>query len=187
MKQELKNPFDSTAEEARLYALEEEIKQASASIENDFAKYVTEQLNEDDDELYFSNKEAFIKKILGFQNDFLAKIATKQNEANALKGEIENKKSMQSIQTAAENFSEKNPDVNIDDLFDFYANDLPPRLRANLDKLEPNAFFEELNKIYNSQQNIQNNNQQDLPKELKGAPTAANETALNEESVTNRY
>lgn len=67
------NPFDTTAEENELNALNAELEQARASLEGDFAKYAAENTSAELEELFFENKEEFFKAILEMQNTFLSK------------------------------------------------------------------------------------------------------------------
>ncbi|ENQ3534191.1 hypothetical protein ACEOZC_001603, partial [Campylobacter upsaliensis] len=66
-------------DEARLAVLENEISQAEASLEGDFASFAAAKLENDEalSELFFEDKESFIKSILSLQNEFLKDLQNK--------------------------------------------------------------------------------------------------------------
>ncbi|HEC1574547.1 TPA: hypothetical protein R1X61_000267 [Campylobacter upsaliensis] len=172
-------------DEARLAVLENEISQAEASLEQDFAKYAAEKLASDEslEELYFEDKEEFIKQILHLQNEFLKSLQNKVDEANELRGQIGQKKAFDNIQAAADAFDAQNLGVSSDTLLDFFQKDLSPRAKANLESLEPSAFFEELYKLYQGENKEQES--EELPQRLNAS--SASVESGGDSLVTQRF
>lgn len=159
-------------------ALEAELKQSEASIESDFAKACAESLNSDDEELFFNDKEAFIKLVLQKQNDFLnSQIAPKLNRINELDSQIAQKKSFAEIESAQNDFLQSHPDADINELIGFYEEDLPPRYKKELDNLSASEFFRTLYELYKraqgSEQEQEEVQSEELPQRLEGNPSEA--------------
>lgn len=180
------DPYATDEDEAKLRALEEEINQASQSLESDFAKFAAGKVDEKMEELFFENKEEFFKNVLVWQNDFLQEIREKQGQAENLRQGIGLKKNFSQIEKAQQEFQKNHPDINIDELMEFYQNDLSPRVKKELDKLEPNAFFEALFAEYQKANGDTQPQKKALPQRLEGANADLN--AQNSEDGTfNRY
>lgn len=162
------NPYDYKDDEARLEALNREIKQAEESLENDFAKFASSKLTDEKSEaLFFENKELFIKQILQLQNEFLKDLQGKINEAKDLKERVGEKKALSSIQKAADAFDAKGLEVNSDVLLDFYQNDLTLREKKEFESLKPAAFFEAVYKRFKNGKSEKPNDE--LPKRLEAS------------------
>ena len=172
-------------DEARLAVLENEISQAETSLENDFASFAAQKLNSDEglEEAFFEDKEEFIKQILHLQNEFLKSLQNKVDEANTLRGQIGQKKAFDTIQAAADAFDGKNLGVSSDALLDFFQKDLSPRAKANLESLEPSAFFEELYKLYT--QGAKEEQSEELPQRLNAS--SASVESGGDSLVTQRF
>ncbi|HEC1566704.1 TPA: hypothetical protein R1X62_000817 [Campylobacter upsaliensis] len=172
-------------DEARLAVLENEISQAEASLEQDFASFAAEKIASDEslEELYFEDKEEFIKQILHLQNEFLKSLQNKVDEANELRGQIGQKKAFDNIQAAADAFDAQNLGVSSDELLDFFQKDLSPRAKANLESLEPSAFFEELYKLYQGENKEQES--EELPQRLNAS--SASVESGGDSLVTQRF
>lgn len=172
-------------DEARLAVLENEISQAEASLEQDFASFAAEKIASDEslEELYFEDKEEFIKQILHLQNEFLKSLQNKVDEANTLRGQIGQKKAFDNIQAAADAFDAQNLGVSSDELLDFFQKDLSPRAKANLESLEPSAFFEELYKLYQGENKEQES--EELPQRLNAS--SASVESGGDSLVTQRF
>lgn len=172
-------------DEARLAVLENEISQAEASLEGDFASFAAAKLENDEalSELFFEDKESFIKSILSLQNEFLKSLQNKVDEANELRGQIGQKKAFDNIQAAADAFDAQNLGVSSDTLLDFFQKDLSPRAKANLESLEPSAFFEELYKLYQGENKEQES--EELPQRLNAS--SASVESGGDSLVTQRF
>lgn len=171
-------------DEARLAVLENEISQAEASLENDFASFAAQKLNSDEglEEAFFEDKEEFIKQILHLQNEFLKSLQNKVDEANELRGQIGQKKAFDTIQAAADAFDAQNLGVSSDELLDFFQKDLSPRAKANLENLEPSAFFE---KLYSFTQGAKEEQSEELPQRLNAS--SASVESGGDSLVTQRF
>lgn len=177
-------PSEEQGDEARLNALENEISQAQQSLERDFAAFAADKLNDENlEELFFEDKEAFIREILTLQNEFLSGLQGKINEAKALRGQIDEKKAFSSIQAAADAFDAKNMGISSDELLDYFQNDLSPREKKEIENLEPEAFFETLFK--KKQGNNRTSENESLPSRLNGS--GANVEGGSEEVLTRRF
>ncbi|HEO8741706.1 TPA: hypothetical protein R1X42_000782 [Campylobacter upsaliensis] len=171
-------------DEARLAVLENEISQAEASLEQDFASFAAEKIASDEslEELYFEDKEEFIKQILHLQNEFLKSLQNKVDEANELRGQIGQKKAFDNIQAAADAFDAQNLGVSSDELLDFFQKDLSPRAKANLESLEPSEFFNELYRLYQAQNQ---SSEEELPQRLNAS--SASVESGGDSLVTQRF
>lgn len=182
------DPYATDKDEAALAALDEEIKQASQSLEADFAKFAASKIDDKSEELFYENKEEFFKQVCQWQNDFLQNLRAKQGEAENLRQTINTKKNFSQIEQAGAEFQKNHPDVNLDELMEFYANDLSPRVKTELDKLEPNAFFNALFEEFKKAKGEVEPQKEakDLPQRLEGANTDLN-AQNSDDSTFNRY
>ena len=171
-------------------ALASELKQCEESIENNFAKSCAESLSADD-ELFFADKEAFIKLILQKQNEFLnSELTPKIKRLNELDNQIMQKKTFADIEQAQEAFLQENPEANIDELMSFYNEDLSPRYKKELDNLNPSDFFNALYELFKQslgggKQEAKEQESEDLPQRLEGNPSEAE--GVNNTSLMNRF
>lgn len=171
MDEAAKSAYDYADDEARLLALESEISQAEASLESDFSKFAAARLEKEDlEELFFEDKEAFVKQILAMQNEFLKDLQGKVSEANELRGQIGQKKALGDIEKAAAEFDNKGFGVDSETLLDFFQNDLPPREKVELENLKPAQFFEALAKKYQAKKGGVDNT---LPQRLNASSADA--------------
>lgn len=163
------SPFDSSVEESELAALQRELQGLEETKNADFAKYLSQNLTPEEKELFFEDEEAFFQNILNKEEVFLReKIGDRQKRAEELEKAIAQKHSFGILEKAESEFLKRHPNVNVDEMIDFYENDLPPREKRKLDKLEPDEFFESLYGVYS--QTNQTTSQKDLPKRTKGTP-----------------
>ncbi|MBS4276044.1 Coiled-coil domain-containing protein [Campylobacter vulpis] len=175
--------FSTSTQEEELSALENEISQAEASLEQDFAKYAAQNLDEESEELFFEDKEAFIMKILQMQNDFLNEgLRAKMQRADTLKSDIEGKKQMQGIEAAQKEFLEAHPDADMAALMEFYEEELGAKYKKELDKLEPKDFFTTLYEIY-QMRNKKGDEEEHLPRELEANEADASVSSVGSEDM----
>ena len=173
--------------ERELAGLQNELAQNEASLEGDFARFLSENLTADDEELFFENKEEFFKKVLDMQNVFFNdKIASKQQRAGEIETEISQKKTLASIENAQAEFLKANPNADVKAMFDYFTNDIPPRVQRELESLAPNEFFNKLYELYKTQ-NKTDSKEDKIPKHYDGANVdATNAQNATEESYFNR-
>ena len=163
------NPFDSSVEEGELASLMKELQGIEETKKADFAKYLSQNLTPEEKELFFEDEEAFFQNILNKEEVFLReKIGDKQKRAEELEKAIAQKHSFGILEKAESEFLKRHPNVNVDEMIDFYENDLQPREKRKLDKLEPDEFFESLFSLYERQQST--TKKEGLPKRTKGTP-----------------
>lgn len=176
--------LNTTSAEQELSALESEISQAEASLEQDFAKYAAQNLSEESEELFFEDKEAFILQILQMQNDFLNEgLRAKMQKAEHLKGEINSKKQMQGIEAAQNEFLQENPEADINALMDFYEEELGSKYKKELDKLEPKDFFNTLYEIYKMRNHKGGESEEHLPRELNANEADASLSGVSSDEM----
>ncbi|BCD45137.1 hypothetical protein [Helicobacter suis] len=180
-----------------LETLKNEISQAEASLEADFAKYAAENMDEKLEQLFFDNKEQFVQELLTMQNQFLKdKLGDKAKRASELHEEISTEQTKQELENIKEQFKQNHPEANMDDLIRFYNEDLPPKYRNQLDQLEGLNFFNQLYELYkafsgeqapeNGANEQPENPDPNLPKRLNGNATSSPDQAPKE-LVMNRF
>ena len=174
------NPFDTSAEQTELDALNAELEQARASMESDFAKVEAQKFNSDTtfQELFFENPEAAFLQVLQDQNEYLAtNIAPKEQRAEQLNADISQKQQFGAIDAGVKAFQQKHPDVDVAALLNFLTNEVPPQVRAELESLPPEQMLEELLVLFEQVKNGASQNAEpqgeNLPQQIQGVPTDA--------------
>ena len=153
-------------EEQELEALENEVSQAQSSLESDCAKAIAQKITPELEELFFEDKEAFLKQIFIFQNEFLEQnIAPKLQKAKDLEGKIAQKRDFETIESAKAQFLQNNPECDFEELMKFYTT-LSEQEQASLGTLPPLEFFTKLYEIFKQKQEAPK--EQDIPKQLDG-------------------
>lgn len=178
------------SEEDELAAVEAELEQARASIEKDFAAYMANKTDEQMEELFFENKTAFYEAILQEQNVFLqSTIEPKMQRAEALRGDINQKKQFQALEEAKAAFLQSHPDADIENLMQFYLNELPPRVAKELEALFPSLeFFEKVYELMNAQGGGEvRQEEQSLPTQIQGQGVSAEASPSNETLPFERF
>lgn len=178
MPQGEQNPFDTTAQEQELGAIEAELAQARESIEGDFAKYAAQNITSEDEDLFFEDREAFVKKLLEMQNQYLeANINPKITRAKELQTNISQNKQAQGFEAAVQEFSQKYPNEDINQIMQVL-DTCPPELIEQLKTLPPFEMLETLLNIKNELAKQGDSNAQGaqaqndgLPKQLSGVPS----------------
>lgn len=177
------NPFDTTAESAELEALQNELNQAQQSIESDAAKALSKQITPELEELFFEDREAFIKALFQLQNDYLAQnIKPKIERAQALGADIATKQQMGNIDKAREVFMQKHPEVDFNALMQFYTT-LDANTQAQLGaETDPLAFFENLLALYKGGADSPN-----PPTQLQGVEANTSQNNVDGDLPMNRF
>lgn len=149
------NPYDTTSESQELELLQNELAQSEAGLEANFAKYASELITPELEELFYDNKEEFLIQLQKMQNQFYQdNITSKQARVGDLQQQISQKQMMGEIDQARASFeSESGADVN--ELLQFYEDFVPNAAKRELDKLPPKDFFAQLYQIYQTQTNPQ--------------------------------
>lgn len=181
------NPYDYSSEEQELSTLQEELAQTQASIDQNFANYATEQLedNPELDELYFNDKKEFITAILQLQQKFLEQeIGSKTKRASELQKTITTKKAGSEYSKAKNEFLKEFPDENPDGLIEFARDLIPPKKLQELSSLPPLDFLKAVKGIKDGSED-----KTSLPKQLRGQAADAMQTSAfspSSNSIFNR-
>lgn len=166
-----------------------DLKSGVASIQEGLAKELAEMVenNPELEDLFFEDKEAFFKKIIEFQDKVVnERIVDRQNELEEFDKNAQFESGLQALEQAKKAFQEAHPDVNADELMQFYLT-LPQDVQAQLDSLAPDALFEKLFELYQAQGGAQQGQQDQLPKQLNGMPSDASELEPELDLPTTRY
>ncbi len=180
--------------EIELETLKREIAQAEASLEQDFIKHMVDKTNEKVEDLFFSNKPEFYKFVFTEQNNYLReKLTDKVSKAMALSDEIQSDKDAEEIERDKQAFLKKHPEVDFNELLEFYEEELPKRIKMQIEKLEGVAFFEAVLDYFNAinakEEEPKKENKEEespLPKEALGNGVSGVGYANNENIMT-RY
>lgn len=176
------SPYDTSAEQGELDALNAELEQNRANIEANFSEYFAQNCPAELDELYFEDKKAFADKFQEMQNVFYDEnIGTKAARADELNASISEKQQMSLVDEALQAFQQQHPDVNTDELFRFFSEDLPPKKVNELQNLPPEQFFEALYALYQGQGEQNGDKKEKLPKQLNGVPSNDTKTGAASE------
>lgn len=166
-----------------------DLKSGVASIQEGLAKELAEMVenNPELEDLFFEDKEAFFKKIIEFQDKVVnERIVDRQNELEEYDKNAQFESGLQALEQAKKAFQEAHPDVNADELMQFYLT-LAQDVQAQLDSLAPDALFEKLFELYQAQGGAQQGQQDQLPKQLNGMPSDASELEPELDLPTTRY
>lgn len=166
-----------------------DLKSGVVSIQEGLAKELAEMVenNPELEDLFFEDKEAFFKKIIEFQDKVVnERIIDRQNELEEFDKNAQFESGLQALEQAKKAFQEAHPDVNADELMQFYLT-LSQDVQAQLDSLAPDALFEKLFELYKAQGGAQQGQQDQLPKQLNGMPSDASELEPELDLPTTRY
>ncbi len=179
--------------EIELETLKREIVQAEASLEQDFIKHMVDKTNEKVEDLFFSNKPEFYRFVFTEQNNYLReKLTDKVSKAIDLSDEIQRDKDAQEIEKDKKAFLSKYPEVDLNELLEFYEEELPKSVKKRIDKLDGVAFFEAVLDYFNAinakEEPKKENKEEEspLPKEALGNGVSGVGYANNENIMT-RY
>lgn len=175
------SPYDTSAESKELEALKNELSQAEQSLEGNAAKAIASQITPEIEDLFFEDREAFLKALFKMQNDYLeAEIKPKVERAKALEADISQKQSFADIDSARAQFLEAHPEVDFNALMEFYTS-LDASAQERLGSLEPLAFFETLLELFNAQ-NVQGEakDEQAMPTQLQGVEGNSVQSGVND-------
>ncbi|GAA8154899.1 hypothetical protein NP05234_13900 [Helicobacter pylori] len=176
--------------EIELETLKREITQAEASLEQDFIKHMVDKTSEKVEDLFFSNKPEFYRFVFDEQNNYLKeKLTDKLGRAMDLSDEIQNDKDTEEIEKDKQAFLKKHPEVDFNELLEFYNEEIPNRIKKQIDKLEGVVFFEAILDYFNAlnaKEEPKNEEENKLPKEALGNGVSGVGYAGNENIMT-RY
>ena len=166
--QEPTSEYDTTQEQGQLEAIQKELQDIEASVENDFAEHISALIDNDSvlEELFFSDRVTFFKKVIEEQNKFVsALVEPRVAKAKELQDTITGKSEMANIEAIKQDFQSRHPEVDIKELIAFFANELPPRVQEEIKSQPIEAFFDLVYEIYAAQNAPQEEAQEEAPPE----------------------
>ncbi|MDD6056601.1 MAG: hypothetical protein PUB96_08700 [Helicobacteraceae bacterium] len=177
------------SKDQELAALEQELAQSEASLEQNLAGYLATNLSEEYEELFFENREEFFKKILEMQNAWIKEnIQSKVERAQTLQGEIMQEEQYKALDLGRDMFLQKHPEVNFNALMEFANTQLSPAQLAELEKLPPDVMFEEIYKLMQGGRSEKPKEKAEkLPKKVQGAPADASAYESDVDLPTRRF
>lgn len=189
--EELETPtseYDTTQEQGQLEALQKELQDIEASVENDFAEHISALIDNDSvlEELFFSDRVTFFKKIIEEQNKFVsALVEPRVAKAKELQDIIAGKSELANIEAIKQDFQSRHPEVDIKELIAFFANELPPRVQEEIKSQPIEAFFDLVYEIYAAQNAPQEeappeeSPPEDLPAQAQGVAVDSQQSDTN--------
>lgn len=156
----------------RLQALNAELDQARASIEQNLAKELAQLATDTElEDLFYEDKEAFFNKILQIQNEkILSQLQPLVDERNALGQEVEAQNKMEAIEQARQKFEAENPQVDTQALLQGFTQ-LPPEQQAQIENLPPEQIFPALQQLLGISGGSASG--AELPQQVTGVPSNA--------------
>lgn len=156
----------------RLQALNAELDQARASIEQNLAKELAQLATDTElEDLFYEDKEAFFNKILQIQNEkILSQLQPLVDERNALGQEVEAQNKMEAIEQARQKFEAENPQVDTQALLQGFTQ-LPQEAQAQIENLPPEQIFPALQQLLGISGGSASG--AELPQQVTGVPSNA--------------
>lgn len=184
--QEQTNEYDTTQEQGQLEAIQKELQDIEASVENDFAEHISALIDNDSvlEELFFSDRVTFFKKVIEEQNKFVnALVEPRVAKAKELQDTIAGKSELANIEAIKQDFQSRHPEVNIKELIAFFVNELPQRVQEEIKSQPIEAFFDLVYEIYAAQNAEEAPSEESPPEDL---PAQAQGVAVDsQQSDTN--
>lgn len=185
------SPYDTTAEQAEMDGINKELQDIEASVENDFISYISDLIDNDSvfEELFFSDRKAFFKKVIEEQNNFVSSlIEPRAQRMNELQGQIAQKTELGNLEAIKQNFQAQHPDVDVKELIRFFTEDLSPKVQEQIKEQPIEQFFNIVYEIMKAQtaqaqamQNTQQNPTQETP--TQDLPAQAQGVAVDSEQA----
>ena len=178
------NEFDYTNDLNELEAVHKELQDIEASLENNFAEWISEVIDSDQtlEDLFFNDRKLFFKKILELQNQFVKELVEPRvAKAEELQGNIKAKQELGNIEAIKRQFQKEHPDVNLQELILFFTQELPPKVQEAI-KAEPlENFFNLIYELYQQATAPQQapQKEEELPKQAQGVAVSSEEADSN--------
>lgn len=179
--------FDTTKDIEQLQGLEKEVQDIEASLENNFAEYITQLIDNDPtfEDLFYSDRKTFFKKVIQEQNEFVkAQIQPKLAKAEELNSQIQDKQELSRIDLIKRQFQAAHPEVDIKELIMFFANELPPKIQQEIKAQPIEQFFELVYAIYQQMTNPQNAQQEAQEAQEAALPPQAQGVAVGSDNAS---
>ncbi|TLE07368.1 hypothetical protein [Helicobacter bilis] len=184
--QEQTNEYDTTQEQGQLEAIQKELQDIEASVENDFAEHISALIDNDSvlEELFFSDRVTFFKKVIEEQNKFVnALVEPRVAKVKELQDTIAGKSELANIEAIKQDFQSRHPEVNIKELIAFFANELPQRVQEEIKSQPIEAFFDLVYEIYAAQNAEEappeESPPEDLPAQAQGVAVDSQQSDTN--------
>lgn len=131
------NPYDTSAQESELSALQEELNQSISALDSNFAEFYAENMSDDVEELFFEDRVAFLIEVEKAKQAFIEeKITPLQQKGQELEQNISNRKQGARIWQAQKDFLKAYPDADLDEMLRFYNEELTPKQKQALNSEE---------------------------------------------------
>lgn len=186
--------FDTSKDIEELQGLQKELADIEASVESDFAKYISEVTNNDAsfEEMFFSDREAFFKRVIEEQNKFVQNLVEPRlQRANELQTNIQGKNELANIENIKQKFQSEHPDVDVGELIKFFVEELPAKVQEQIKAQPIEEFFNIVYELYSQQyQEPQEEEQiqEELPEQTQGVPVSSEDSQSNSAYLQmNRY
>ena len=180
------NEYDTTQEQGQLEAIQKELQDIEASVENDFAEHISALIDNDSvlEELFFSDRVTFFKKVIEEQNKFVnALVEPRVAKVKELQDTIAGKSELANIEAIKQDFQSRHPEVNIKELIVFFANELPQRVQEEIKSQPIEAFFDLVYEIYAAQNAEEappeESPPEDLPAQAQGVAVDSQQSDTN--------
>lgn len=184
--EEQTNQYDTTQEQGQLEAIQKELQDIEASVENDFAEHISTLIDNDSvlEELFFSDRVTFFKKVIEEQNKFVnALVEPRVAKVKELQDTIAGKSELANIEAIKQDFQSRHPEVNIKELIAFFANELPQRVQEEIKSQPIEAFFDLVYEIYAAQNAEEappeESPPEDLPAQAQGVAVDSQQSDTN--------
>lgn len=184
--EEQTNEYDITQEQGQLEAIQKELQDIEASVENDFAEHISALIDNDSvlEELFFSDRVTFFKKVIEEQNKFVnALVEPRVAKVKELQDTIAGKSELANIEAIKQDFQSRHPEVNIKELIAFFANELPQRVQEEIKSQPIEAFFDLVYEIYAAQNAEEappeESPPEDLPAQAQGVAVDSQQSDTN--------
>lgn len=179
--------FDTSGDIAQLQGIEKELQDIEASLENNFAEYITQLIDNDPtfEELFFNDRKTFFKKVIEAQNEFVISLTEPlQNKASEIETQIQGKQELGKIDLIKRKFQAEHPDVDIKELIMFFANELPPKVQQEIKAQPIERFFDLVYAIYQQMTNPQGQEVAPPPQDESLPPPQAQGVATSSENAS---
>ncbi|HEG5338734.1 TPA: hypothetical protein ACTOBO_001717 [Campylobacter jejuni] len=145
------NDFDTTQDKAELNAIEAELAESRAAIDSEFIdKFIKEfDENEDLQNLFFEDKKAFFTQYEKEKQEHLDElVAPKMKKREELIAMIKDKEHGGKVFRVKQEFQKANPEVSMQELDDFYSNELSKRVQDEIAKMPAIQGYEKLLELF---------------------------------------
>ncbi|MGG7073186.1 hypothetical protein U5B43_02830 [Campylobacter sp. 9BO] len=165
--QEQVDEFDTVSDEEALKLAQEELEQSRNAIDAGFAKFMSENLSPELEELFFSDKEQFFLKVEEQKELFIEEqLGGKVKTINELNLKIRDKVQNRDIANAKKEFLKAHPDADFNAMSEFFENETTKKQREEILSLPALQGYEKVYELMGGGANSEK-----LPQQLEGSFT----------------